>query len=68
MATSQNGPYVASKPCCSICDRQKQCHVCGGQTLFACSNCRLNFKAVVYVCSKSSCRDEHERKCWGDKP
>lgn len=58
--------YQQSKPCCTICDRQKRCHVCGDQTLFACSNCQINFAATVYVCAKSACRDEHERKCAGD--
>jgi hypothetical protein len=60
--------YTAEKKCCSICDRQKICHVCKEQTLLACSDCRLNFGAIVYVCRKPSCRDEHERKCYGDKP
>lgn len=46
----------------------KTCHVCGDATNLCCSDCAINFGASVYVCSKSSCRDEHEIKCWGDKP
>lgn len=60
--------YPAEKACCTVCDRRKVCYVCGGQTLTACSNCAINFGAVVYVCGKRECREEHERKCWGDKP
>lgn len=60
--------YESEKRCCSVCDQQKVCHVCGVQTLFACSDCRMNFKAVVYVCTKPACRDEHERMCYGPGP
>ena len=59
---------VAEKRCCTVCDSKKVCHVCGTQTLLACSDCRINFQATVYVCSKPACRDEHERKCYGSKP
>lgn len=58
--------YEAIKRCCSVCDRQKVCHVCGAQTLIACSDCRMNFGAVVYVCPTTPCRDAHESKCFGD--
>ena len=51
--------------CCSVCDQKKVCHICGEQTLFACSDCQINFSATVYVCYKSECRDAHERKCFG---
>jgi len=60
--------YESEKRCCSVCDRQKVCHVCGVQTLMACSDCRMNFKAVVYVCIKPACRDAHERMCFGPGP
>ena len=60
--------YVAVKRCCSVCDRQKVCHICRATTLLACSDCRMNFGAVVYVCHQPTCRDEHERKCYGSKP
>jgi hypothetical protein len=59
---------ITLKRCCTICDAKKVCHVCGEQTLLACSDCQINFGATVYVCSKPSCRDEHERKCYGSKP
>lgn len=64
--TSKERSYQAEKPCCSVCDRKKVCHVCKAQTLLACSDCRLNFGAVVYVCAQRACRDEHERMCFGD--
>lgn len=53
---------------CTVCDAKKLCHVCGNQTLLACSDCQINFAATVYVCARSACRDEHERKCYGSKP
>lgn len=56
--------FNEEKNCCSICDAKKKCHVCGQQTLLACSECRINFDATVYVCKKSKCRDEHEMKCY----
>lgn len=55
--------YKAEKRCCSVCDKNKLCHICGDQTLLACSDCRINLAATVYVCQRSSCRDEHERVC-----
>jgi hypothetical protein len=63
-----DGRYISERRCCSVCDRQKVCHVCGTQTLMACSDCRLNFGAVIYVCTNTVCRAEHERKCYGSKP
>lgn len=65
---TDHSPYTELKRCCTICDARKVCHVCGEQTLFACSDCRINFAATVYVCTKPACRDEHERKCYGCKP
>lgn len=59
---------VAEKRCCTVCDAKKVCHVCGDQTLLACADCQINFHATVYVCRKPSCRDTHERKCYGSKP
>lgn len=55
--------YLAERRCCSQCDAKKRCHVCDEPTLFACSDCQIDFHATVYVCAKRSCRDEHERKC-----
>lgn len=60
--------YEQEKHCCTICDAKKVCHVCGVQTLYACSDCRINFNATVYVCTKSTCRDAHERKCYSFGP
>lgn len=42
------------------------CHVCKTPTEFACSDCRINFSATVYVCGTRACRMEHDRKCAGD--
>lgn len=53
----------SEKKCCNVCDRKKVCHICGDQTLMACSDCRINFKAVVYVCKKVECRKAHDRRC-----
>jgi hypothetical protein len=55
--------YEAEKRCCTVCDAKKVCHVCGEQTLWACSDCRINLGTTVYVCQKAKCRDEHEKKC-----
>lgn len=60
--------YEELKRCCTVCDRKKKCHVCGEQTLFACSDCRINFQATVYVCAKDSCQDAHEQKCFSHRP
>lgn len=43
-----------------------KCHVCRHPTKTACSDCRLNFGAIVYVCANTACRDYHESKCFGD--
>lgn len=58
--------YNHTNRCCTICDAKKVCHVCGEQTLWACSDCRINFATTIYVCQKPACRDEHELKCIGD--
>ena len=36
------------------------CSVCGDPTEYCCADCRLNLKKVIYVCTKSTCRDIHE--------
>ena len=53
--------WEEEKRCCSICDAKKVCHVCGTQTLYACSDCQINLNATVYVCGKNECRDTHEQ-------
>lgn len=76
VGTSKSDGHVALDAICKITLRsappqnsaEAACHVCGDATPLACSDCRLNFKAIVSVCRKATCRDEHERKCWGDKP
>lgn len=55
----------ATKSCCTVCDAKKVCHICGEQTLLACSDCQINLAATVYVCGKVDCRREHERRCSG---
>lgn len=47
---------------------EHRCHVCGSPTSLCCSDCRINFDASVYVCSKAACRDAHDLKCYGDSP
>lgn len=39
------------------------CYICGDATMFACSDCRIDFGVSIHVCEKPSCRDEHEKKC-----
>ena len=39
------------------------CGVCGERTHLACSDCQIDLHTTVYVCSKTGCRDKHERKC-----
>jgi len=58
---------VELKRCCTVCDAKKVCHACEAQTLFACSDCQVNFGATVYVCGKRECREYHERLCSGGR-
>lgn len=55
--------YEEQKHCCTVCATKRRCHVCDDQTTFACSDCAIDLRATVYVCSKLRCRDEHEKKC-----
>ena len=55
--------YDEQKHCCTVCDSKHKCHVCGTQTNLACSDCAIDLGVTVYVCSKTECRDQHERKC-----
>lgn len=59
---------VELKRCCTVCDARKVCHVCGEQTLWACSDCQINLKAAVYVCGRRECRERHDRMCSGGGP
>lgn len=55
--------FTEERPCCSVCDLKKRCSICREATLFACSDCRIDFGVSVYVCSAQTCRDAHEQKC-----
>lgn len=50
------------RECCTICDAKKFCHICKSQTLYACSDCRIDFGVTIYVCTSKACRDEHEER------
>jgi len=41
-------------------DHMPRCSCCGAVTDLACSDCRIDTKAAVYVCERSECRDRHE--------
>lgn len=58
-----NEKYNPERTCCSVCDARKVCHVCGAQTLWACSDCRIDLGATVYVCQKLVCQMTHAEKC-----
>ena len=38
------------------------CINCGEETIYACSDCRIDTGKSVHICEKPSCRDEHEAK------
>ena len=62
---NQRYGYEGIKHCCTVCASKNRCHVCGDPTQMACSDCRIDLQTTVFVCSKKSCRDEHETKCRG---
>ncbi len=51
------------KRCCTVCDAKKVCHICGAQTLWACSDCAIDLSATIHVCPSKDCRNAHEEKC-----
>lgn len=55
--------YEQEKRCCTVCDAKKVCTICGTATLYACSDCRIDFQTTIYVCPSTACRDRHEEKC-----
>ena len=55
--------YEEQKHCCTSCAMKRRCHVCDQPTTLACSDCAIDLRAVIYVCNKTQCRDEHEKKC-----
>lgn len=63
MSDKQEMTLIPEKPCCSICDTKKRCHICKGVTLYACADCAIDLGVTVYVCPTRACRDAHERKC-----
>lgn len=59
--------YKQEKHCCTVCDKEQRCSVCGNQTDYACADCYMNFgcTATIYVCATAKCRDAHELLCGG---
>lgn len=70
--------YVPPPPCsncggihigsarCPYLERTAPCEVCATETVYAYSDCALDFKGrVVHVCTNSDCRDHHELKVHG---
>lgn len=41
--------------------KAERCHICKIPTQSACSDCRIDLAATVFVCGKKACIDEHER-------
>jgi hypothetical protein len=39
------------------------CVICGDLTEWGCLDCRIDTQKTVWVCNKTTCRDEHERAC-----
>ena len=59
----QEEKYPAGKHCCTVCAQKRRCSICDGQTTTACSDCAIDLRATVYVCSKAGCRKAHDAKC-----
>lgn len=51
------------KYCCSSCANKRRCHICGNVTDMACSDCRIDLGAIIYVCKTAACLMAHEQKC-----
>lgn len=58
----QGGPNKDRLPPWPKPKTEKCCHICDAPTDLACSDCRINLRATVYVCGRGECRDEHERR------
>lgn len=54
------GTHFGSYKCPFI---KAPCIVCGEPTVLACSDCAIESggKNSIHICSKSKCRDEHEK-------
>lgn len=60
---SGKGNYEEVKHCCTVCAQKRRCSVCDQQTTLACSDCAIDLRATVYVCTRNECRAAHESKC-----
>lgn len=46
---------------CPYLERTGPCEICATETVYACSDCAIDFKGrVVRVCTNPDCRDKHE--------
>jgi hypothetical protein len=43
--------------------RKGACSICGQETSFACSDCKMDRHETIYVCESADCRDQHEAAC-----
>lgn len=59
----QQEKYPAEKWCCTVCAQKRRCSICDVETTTACSDCAIDLRATVYVCSKATCRKAHDAKC-----
>ena len=41
------------------------CTICYAPTDLACSDCQIDLKKTVHVCTSRTCRDAHEAVCTG---
>lgn len=37
------------------------CVICGAETIYACSDCRIDTGKSVHVCATVACQEEHEK-------
>lgn len=51
------GTHFGSNRCPYV---KSPCIVCGDETVLACSDCAIDGKGSVHVCTKSECRESHE--------
>lgn len=51
---------------CPYLERTGPCAICETETVYACSDCAIDFKGrVVRVCTNPDCRDKHEANVHG---
>lgn len=59
------GIHIGSSRCPYL-ERTGPCEICETETVYACSDCAIEFKQrVVRVCTNPECRDKHEAKVHG---